>query len=73
MPGVVRTLKEAGDTTLVLGIEVDGATDEPLAPAVRSSLERRLEATGRPPLPARPPVPARAPRCDPRVIGMEDW
>ena len=70
--GVVRTLKEVGDATPVLGIEVDVATEEPLVPAIPRSLERRLEATGRPPLLARTPVPAREARRDPRVLDMED-
>ena len=37
--GVVQTIKEVGYVMLVLGIEVDGATEEPHAPAVRSSLD----------------------------------
>ena len=57
MVGAVWTLKEVGDAKLALGIEVDGATEEPLVPAVRArSLKHSLEATGPPPLPAGPPV-----------------
>ena len=57
--GVMQTTREAGDKVLVSEFQVDGASDDTIAPAIRRSLERRPEAT------SRPPLPVRAPRRDP--------